>query len=53
MIYGIEGFRVSLTKPGVDKRVPISIILSIIEKTENHTGAPFFGNFYITFMPTI
>lgn len=28
MIYGIEGFRVSLINPGVDKRVPISIILS-------------------------
>lgn len=28
MIYGIEGFRVSLINPGVDKRVPISIIFS-------------------------
>lgn len=28
MIYGIEGLRVSLINPGVDKPVPISIILS-------------------------
>lgn len=32
MIYGIEGFRVSLINPGVDKRVPISIILSINDR---------------------
>lgn len=28
MIYGIEGLRVSLINPGVDKPVPISIFLS-------------------------